>query len=199
MYHPGIFGWRCLVVKCVDCGFLAVRHRESRELCSAELDYREHGRIPNLQPSSGTGYQMYEEAPLCFQRIVAFRTSECSSPEARVAVLQEERGDCEGFTVWQQGFTPKEHREMLDRMWMAEREDSRDAVLRASEDRRYRQMVEREDRRDENTQRLQERLHNRELWFLGVAVTVALVGGSIIAAIIEGAISRGWQPSWWPF
>ena len=41
--------------------------------------------------------------------------------------IQKERS-CEYFTPWQQGFTPKEHREMLNRDWMLnyqkEREES---------------------------------------------------------------------------
>jgi hypothetical protein len=38
-------------------------------------------------------------------------------------VISQER-DCKGFVEWQQGFTPKEHREMLDRKWQMEFEES---------------------------------------------------------------------------
>ena len=40
--------------------------------------------------------------------------------------MNQER-ECTFFTKWQQGFTPKEHREMIDRQamlkWQTERED----------------------------------------------------------------------------
>jgi hypothetical protein len=121
-----------------------------------------------------------------FRVLLAVQPGQGLGDTAVFAEILRERS-CDGFTEWKQGFTPKEHIEMLDRQWLIEREDRRDAEMRA-----------REDRRDEETRRLQERLHNRELWILGGVVTFALIAGSIIAAVIEAAVSRGWQPGWWP-
>ena len=45
-------------------------------------------------------------------------------------VIQKERDCPDGFTPWKPYFTPKEHREMLDRQWMLEREDRRDQAAR---------------------------------------------------------------------
>ena len=176
------------MVKCQECGFLTVRVRDTRELCESESDIRYSGKLP-----SQGGYYIYEERPLCFQRQSQFRIDTMEavagsfSADQRLEVFSRER-ECSAFTEWQQGFTPREHQEMLDRKLVVEREDRRDSEMR-----------EREDRRDEQTRKLQERLHNKELWILGGLATIALVGGSVAAAIIEGAINRGWQPSWWPF
>ena len=45
------------------------------------------------------------------------------------SVIQKER-DCDAFTPWQQGHSPKEHREILDRQLLLKREEERDADSR---------------------------------------------------------------------
>ena len=85
----------------------------------------------------------------------------------------------------------REHRQVFEnelRKEAWEREDLRDEAMRR-----------REDERDSRLESLQTRLHRQELIIIGVGVTIALVLGSIAAAIIEGATSTGWEPSWWPF
>lgn len=64
-----------------------------------------------------------------------------SQSEKLVAVLSRQDRHCQKWRRWQQGFTPKEHREMLDREWMlkyqAERKESdRNFRLRMAEDNR---------------------------------------------------------------
>lgn len=84
-------------------------------------------------------------------------------------VVQQER-DCESFTPWQQGFTPKEHREMLDqqvlREWQAKREDA---------DRQWRREREAEDKR----------FRTKELrWMVGAIVVAALLG-AVVGALAQ--------------
>jgi hypothetical protein len=67
------------------------------------------------------------------------------------------------------------------------REDERDAEMR-----------QREDERDAKLRELQQEMHSRELLIVGGFVTLALVVGTLGASMLEGAISRGWEPSWWP-
>ena len=60
------------------------------------------------------------------------------SPDEVVRLISEDyacRGD-DGFRKWQQGFTPKEHRDMMDREMLLRREDARDDKVAAREDRR---------------------------------------------------------------
>jgi hypothetical protein len=112
------------VVKCSDCGYLAVRHLETRELWEAEGGCRETGEIP---PDLNRPKNLYDEVPLCFERLRFFDPEQCASPAGRKEAQQMEIGPCVGFVKWQHGFTPKEHREMLDRKellkWQAKRED----------------------------------------------------------------------------
>jgi hypothetical protein len=184
------------MVKCSECGFLAFRTRDSLEFVEAIESIRLGQRIPNA---------LVLQMPFCFIRKLDFREaygwerdSLGISEHLIYPVIQAER-DCDGYTAWQQGFSPREHREMLDE----ERRLRLDADVRQMawerEDRRDAEMRQREDERDERLRALQEKLHTRELLIFGGAVTLALVLGSIAAAIVEGAISRGWEPSWWPF
>jgi len=147
-------------VKCADCGYLAFRHRETRQLVEAELELRERGGIA---PSAGkvpdlSGY------PLCFANAADLRseyslvTSEGMAPEPDSATYAEllYRGEesqkvggvatdnefllrwkvmhrervCSAFAPWQQGFTPKEHREMVDRLKLQEWQERQQQVER---------------------------------------------------------------------
>ena len=56
--------------KCADCGFLAVRHRETRQLLDAEDKLRWAGEMPT--PLDSRGY-IYDEWPVCFVRAIDFR------------------------------------------------------------------------------------------------------------------------------
>jgi hypothetical protein len=113
------------MVKCAECGFLAVRLRQERILAEAEGNYRETGELPVEFP--GKQYYVYEEVPLCFERLRQFSLHQCRSTVGRQEVLQQDIGPCVGFTEWRQGFTPKEHREMLDRREMRDWQEKQDA------------------------------------------------------------------------
>lgn len=114
------------MVKCAECGYLAVRHLETRDLREAEGDYRDTGEIPR---DLNRPKHLYEEVPLCFERLRTFDPQQCTSAAARQEALQREIGPCVGFTKWDHGFTPKEHREAADREkfrnWQAEQEAKR--------------------------------------------------------------------------
>ena len=175
------------MVKCANCGFLAQRHKDTRELLDAEEGLRKKGDVPRQSVGDGPFARtsrppyVYDCIPLCARLQIEF------PQENAIETIQEER-ECREFMQWHPGFTPKEHLEMLNRQFLMEREDHRDAEMRA-----------REDRRDQELRRLQQALHRSELWIMGGAVTIALIVSGVIAAIIEGAVSRGWNPSWWPF
>ena len=157
------------MVKCADCGFLAQRHVETRELRDAEESLRKSGKIPLdwgdhlYRPLSDPAPPVYESPPLCAELQIEF-------PEKNAfEAIQEER-ECPAFMKWHPGFLPKEHREMLDRermlQWQRDREN---------EDRRWRD----EQRKEERRWRL------IELVVLGGFVTFVLVMAQIVAAFIQ--------------
>ncbi len=123
------------MARCIDCGFLATRDYESREWAEVDSDFLRIG-VPSVVPGSPRHSQ--ERAPICFVQSVDLQAEllgglEPNYPPGSVKrseiidaapgdlvleLFQRERSDCDAnqeFTPWQQGFTPKEHREMLDR------------------------------------------------------------------------------------
>ena len=130
------------MAKCIDCGFLAVRDYESRQLAEVDSDFRRSG-TPTAIP--GSKYHSQERAPICFAQSVDLqaellgalepdyppRTAKRSEMldairgDLILELLHRERPECDSgdiFTRWRQGLSPKEHREMLDRQWMLDRE-----------------------------------------------------------------------------
>lgn len=109
------------MVKCSDCGFLTVRNVTTRGLEEAGDDFREKASIPTIDPQGGRPHAQHEQRPLCFARChnlgdeiskgIVAGTDEVRSVKQ---VIHNER-ECGEFVKWQQGFTPKEHREMIDR------------------------------------------------------------------------------------
>ena len=112
------------MVKCSECGYLAVRDKDSRELKEAEVEYRKRGlRIAK-----------YEYIPICFVQVRDFRDEVINKKGASnldnisIGEFISKEIKCELFTKWLQGLTPKEHVEMIDRermlKWQIEREDA---------------------------------------------------------------------------
>lgn len=137
-------------VKCSDCGFLALRHRVSRELMDAHYQFRDHGSLPaDMNAPSDPVFgqpSIFEGVPICFVRKVHFgREIEAAYPglwfpvdEHRLEAIQKDR-KCDGFTPWQQGFSPKEHHEMLMAEQQRKWQEDRDARMAALEAQRFKQ------------------------------------------------------------
>lgn len=130
-------------VTCENCGFLALRNRFTGELDEAPQAYRWRAEIPTLRDPQVSGVQSfpssfyhypYTGVPICLVRAHPlhneFTDQERASESEIFTALTKERNCAERglFTEWQQGFTPKEHREMLDRermlRWQEEREQA---------------------------------------------------------------------------
>jgi hypothetical protein len=131
---------------CAECGFLAARNNQSRQLEEVESIFRETGKpaiIVNEQGVLGLG-SSHESQPLCFAQAYNLRREfmetthekypiyDAPDKESIATVLHKDR-ECASFLPWQQGFTPKEHREMIDRERFEERQAKREEA-----DRRWR-------------------------------------------------------------
>jgi hypothetical protein len=158
---------------------LAVRHFQTRQLLDAEQKFRDDGYIPDVAVDYKTSVPAYDGYPVCFVRRIRLdqKIGNPNNADARMRVVQSTT--CEQHTPWLQGFTPREHREMIQEearlKWQAERE----AADRADRD-----------RRDQDARRFQEdqadratRHENRSLGVAIIAVIVAVVG-PILAAIL---------------
>ncbi len=151
------------MAKCETCGFLALRRKSDDALVEANDNYRKTGytghypdlthplhllplcfaRACNLQAELGWGTFSESQAHSAFDAQTT--AAAFGYPNQVLSVLGNDRPQCEGKWVhWEQGFTPKEHREMLDRKemlkWQKEREESDRAFQEkeAAENRKWR-------------------------------------------------------------
>jgi hypothetical protein len=183
------------MVRCIDCGFLA---RQSMANLSDASNLREIPLVWRNMGSDALGGSMearcfedLRDIPTLADELSKVLPREAGRPTYPLRLTLEEDIECASFIQYKQGFSPKEHRERFDRQLLLDREDQRDAEMRDREDRRD---AEARERHKEQMDALESQ-HVRELATFGGAVVVA----TIVAAILEGAISRGWEPGWWPF
>ena len=123
------------MVKCADCGFLSLRNQYTGTLDEAPEGFRADGAAPSLRDRQAKGVQSilgdmgymfpWEDVPICFARafplVDEVRWDQGNViPEAVKEAVEKPRkcppaGVKLGFTKWSQGFTPKEHRDIMDR------------------------------------------------------------------------------------
>ena len=113
-------------VRCQDCGFLTMRERHSRALLEVEESVRKTGTNPNFgvpafirsQAEPHPAEILYVTQPICFVQAAnlyaeAKEMSDDAGAKTNLLVMTSER-DCAKFTKWQQGYSPREHKAMLD-------------------------------------------------------------------------------------
>ena len=106
------------LVNCAECGFLAVRHIETHELVEADKSYRLCGLIPSVGEHNGTPHSIWEIHPICFVGaynlglLEILKIQQGQSEIDSVIEVVNERRECNSFTEWHLGLTPKEHKEM---------------------------------------------------------------------------------------
>lgn len=113
------------MVKCGECGFYSTRHAPSGSL--TEVPYEWRVDKPDLRTGRDTPYMYF---PVCGVRAKRLHdeTSERTATELwKIGKLER---TCDRWTEWHIGFTPKEHREMLDRDRILDREERRDKEQR---------------------------------------------------------------------
>jgi hypothetical protein len=129
------------MAKCSECGFLALRNTETRELDEAEEAFRRDGKVIEVTRAYASkvwdkssflheqvlSHNIHEELPLCFAgevdlrqgfKVLDTKYKSINTPRVNEATVQEivvKERECKAFTKWQQGFTPKEHKEMIDK------------------------------------------------------------------------------------
>ena len=117
--------------KCVNCGFLTIRNKDNYQL--EEVKREVTGLIRDKQFVFLNSRNIQ---PLCFLNQVnlpfAYNELQMSREtlidnETKIDIVLKKNG-CELYREYQQGFTPKERGEMMDREWMQkhleDREDS---------------------------------------------------------------------------
>ncbi len=123
--------------KCADCGYLTIRNRKIYSLDEADIDFREKGIVPTVYDEVGRNpHKLHRDLPLCFvgnsylsNAIKNIKHND--NPFDEIKEIIQTENDCKEFTEWRQGYTPIEHREMLDRQWMLDYQTRREEADRA--------------------------------------------------------------------
>lgn len=188
------------MVKCAECGFLTLRDKANGFLVEVDEDYRVSGKVPNIVAD-----EYYHNWPICFT--MAWNLF----PEVEQAAQQQHQENSNdwgkyvlgvitrdricppeshrlGFAEYQQGFTPKEHRGMLDRQWLLDREERQDKEIREWQ----RSQEDKSDKRHKEQLGTLKGIHKREMLIVGIGVTIAIA----IVSFIGAAIEAGWFPRW---
>jgi hypothetical protein len=198
--------------RCSDCGFITLRNASTGHLDEVDEVFRDTGDPPRRRRDEPPGLinpeplysTPYWHAPICFAQANDFLEEMRLGPLWRdhdvpgsmiKEVIQRERvcpsaNEAKlGFTPWQRGFTPREHREILDRPWRLENDQRIRESVWKREDTRDAEMSRREDARD-NESRTR---HWRELGVFGGVIAIA----TVVGGAVDGVVSRGLNL--WPF
>ena len=106
------------MVKCAECGLLAVRNLDSQELCSPGETQRKNG-----QPPAGAGAKAnLDITPICAVRAHDLPEEvQGSGPAHSVEVMGKDR-ECDRFMDWSPAYSPREHLEKRREEEQAERD-----------------------------------------------------------------------------
>ena len=174
--------WGCVImVTCADCGLLGIVYLVNKQWFHADQRYRSSGLAEDVAPGLVAHYpaRCFALAFNLEQERVGWETAGQDFALATTTVLQWPR-DCPEWIKWRNGFSPKEHAEMLDRQrlldWQAKRED-------ADRDWRERQRgLDLEARDDERKWREAQDARARSTKLVEIALTAALTMLSIVLA-----------------
>ena len=194
------------MAKCSECGFLTIRENLGGDLIEVTEDYRISGRVPDYLDTTGVS-----NFPICFAMAWNLHPESARAATDQILSKTDDFGErvlgvitrdrkCPpedkdvGFTKYQQGFTPKEHREMLDRERLLQFEENRqsaDVAFRREEAEAVRQWQaeEAEKNRIFQQQTMASRTR-KDILVFGFFVTLFIVLATIAGAFIE----RGF---WW--
>jgi hypothetical protein len=177
-------------VRCVDCGYLALRDRSGLQMVEAPQAFRETGGAP----TDVNGKLIYESSiPTCTAR-AADLTREVEPSKTASIILATIKRDrtCRSFVRWMPCFSPRDHKEAADEHDREQRQRQRDEDDRRWRDEQAKQehnwRVEQAERdrqwRREDLEAMEKR-HRTERVYQWAAVVVALlVGiGGIVATI----------------
>ena len=172
-------------VHCKDCGFLAIRRKETREIVEVEGQIRHAAEFPGEPMYSKFLVwkdPTYESRPLCFARehhldVAPLEREAEHERESRFMVMIGATRDCDSFTPWIQGFTPREHREMLDRKLILDWQEDQ-----AKKDREWRERQADDDRKWREKESALARNANR-IHFWEIVIIAAIAIGAIIAQV----------------
>lgn len=185
-------------VRCADCGFLAVRDKETRQLVETEIEMRQTWVIPK-RPNEPVALPVYERDPLCFAQAADIGAEIHKIPGRDTAwtrvilsIIVQPR-ECAAFTKWRHGFTPREHQEMLiqdDLRKQSEEQRQRDLKFQQEQRKADRDWQEKQARANREWQENWNRKNAYRAWILAIVGVVGGIVGYWIKSIADQPSQR---------
>ena len=129
---------------CATCGFLAVKDANSHGLESASASFRENGTVEKRADNQ----PLHQTVPLCFVRARDLKEYIGSKQAEQIRSRLNAAIECDEHVPWLQGYSPKEHREMLINDKLLSYERDRDLSARRWQEEQAAKQEERDRRRD---------------------------------------------------
>jgi hypothetical protein len=215
------------MVKCSECGYLAIRNRFIRLLDEAEQSYRDTGKVKDVPRRTPIHHDslpgpwdrsepLHEEVPICFENAfnlgsLAYTKAKAKDPkrtdesyrsnwfitEDDIHEMLAEERCCPSWTQWHQGFNPKEHRQMIDRQRLLEYQTKREDDWQ-----KFQAQMAADDRkwREEQEAKAEER-HQQEMQTIrNINRTQLWIMGGLVTLIIVIAtiIGGAMEANWFP-
>jgi hypothetical protein len=177
--------------RCRDCGYLAARQNSAAPvLVEVGFADRENWSRGFVVIAPGPPIRdTFAAAPVCFVMARKFE-EELKGEQSRSNVneLLKEEWNCPSFTPWNQGFSPKEHKEMMmteqiQRLQNEQRESDR----RWQQEQKARELAWQEEQREKDRRWQEEQNRkgaHRQFWNVIIGGAIAFLGGIVMKAII---------------
>jgi hypothetical protein len=138
-------------VKCANCGLLAMVG-ENQAFIEAPMRTRKEG----LQPWKVINPHCFVDA---YDLPNEFKETEYreKNPQRRLLIVLDEERDCKRFAQWKQGYTPKEHNDMIQSEALREANERAQQVMRDWQGEQRRLDAERQDKQRRADQERQDK------------------------------------------
>jgi hypothetical protein len=188
------------MVRCTDCGLLALRSAATGALCEAERSQRTYSDI-RIGPGRS---EIFRRIPVCFALVVDFskelkeKPDECVHPTKITPLLEQER-ECPKFFGYMPGRSPQEHQTMVEqievqRMQDAQREKERKwqeeqkaADRKWQDDQRANDEARQEARISADRSWQKEQKNEDRKWQLKLAILAAIL--SVVTGLVTAGVS----------
>lgn len=133
-------------VQCINCGYVSLIRRTTRELSEVEASIRTSGVIPEEWIPKDPNQKFYEPQPICFRQRhelqAEYRSLTGGTQAERFLAVVSKGRPCGRFKTWEQGLSPKEHLAMdfIERqeerlqLWAKESSKSRAEQAQSNQD-----------------------------------------------------------------
>jgi hypothetical protein len=168
-------------VRCADCGFLCARRSVGAELTEVDLSCRQEWNARDIVAGGGSRTPLiFLASPACFAMKRRFDLEDRDKGKGGITEAIQKPIECSSFVPWQQGFSPKEHREMMTAQQMQ--------VFQEEQRRRDRDWQEEQKTMDRAWQVLENRKNRiTQVFCMIVAVLCGLAGVIIGKKLSEPA------------